>query len=509
MAKPVLNSLSADVLVLGGGPAGVWAAFEAARAGASVILADKGYCGASGAAAASNNNIWYVPDSTQYERHFQERYHSGGGLSERAWTYAILSTTRRQLLLMGELGYRFPITEAGERNYGTLRGPDYLRFMRNQLRRAKVRILDHCPAHQLHLQDGRVAGAWGERLDGSRWSVSARATVIATGGCAFLSGVLGTNVCTGEAHLAAAEAGVRFSGMEFSNQYGMAANFSTVTKGLPFHFASYYQADGEEIDTGDEEPFVAVARASLKGPVYACFNKADAEVQRWLRSGQAIAFLPYDRMGIDPFRQRFELSLRLEGTVRGTGGIELQGLDCSTSVPGLYAAGDAASREPIVGGRSGGGSPNAAWALATGSLAGEAAARAALAETGRLEARPAPQEPLLGADPEFAMATIREHLWSVESNIFRTEASLSRGLAALDAAWRSSDSAAAGGPAGRRARAMLHLGRLAYHSALTRRDSVALHQRFDLPDEPAAAPYRLRIAGVEQLTTEAIRCPAP
>ncbi|HEX9999969.1 MAG TPA: FAD-dependent oxidoreductase [Actinoplanes sp.] len=56
-----MTELTADVLVLGGGPAGTWAAVAAARSGATVVLADKGYCGTSGAAAAGGNNVWYVP----------------------------------------------------------------------------------------------------------------------------------------------------------------------------------------------------------------------------------------------------------------------------------------------------------------------------------------------------------------------------------------------------------------------------------------------------------------
>jgi glycine/D-amino acid oxidase-like deaminating enzyme len=56
------NDLEADVLVIGGGPAGIWAAVSAARSGASVILADKGFCGTSGATAQSGTGIWYVPN---------------------------------------------------------------------------------------------------------------------------------------------------------------------------------------------------------------------------------------------------------------------------------------------------------------------------------------------------------------------------------------------------------------------------------------------------------------
>ena len=44
-------NLTADVLVIGGGPSGTWAAWSAAKNGAKVILVDKGYCGTSGAAA--------------------------------------------------------------------------------------------------------------------------------------------------------------------------------------------------------------------------------------------------------------------------------------------------------------------------------------------------------------------------------------------------------------------------------------------------------------------------
>ncbi|HHJ1299252.1 MULTISPECIES: FAD-binding protein [Pseudomonas] len=505
MAKQQAHELiQAQVLVLGGGPAGVWAALEAARAGASVALADKGYCGVSGAAAASNNNIWYVPDSTQYPLYFEEGYLAGGSLSEQSWVEAVLETAVRQLHFMSERGYRFPVTESGARNYGTLRGPDYMRFMRSQLRKSKVRILDHSPVQQLLVADGQVTGARGERLNGEPWQVSASATVIATGGCAFLSGVLGTNVCTGDGHLAAGEAGVTFSGMEFSNQYGMAASFSTVTKGLPFHWASYYDEEGHEIDLGAEEPFVAIARASRGGRIFACYDKASADVQRWLRSGQAIAFMPFDRMGIDPFRQRFELSLRLEGTVRGTGGIELRGRDCSTNLPGLYAAGDAASREPIVGGRSGGGSPNAAWAMSTGSWAGQAAARFALAQGESVPAgRTASELIANGADLANAMQVIQEELWSVERNVFRSETGLKQALQRLDEAWGFQKANRVQRSA-REVHAMLYVGRLAYTSALNRRESTALHQRVDYPLCSPDAPYRQRVWGVEKVEIERV-----
>ena len=47
-----MAALSTDVLVIGGGPAGTWAAVSAAERGARVTLVDKGYCGTSGATAS-------------------------------------------------------------------------------------------------------------------------------------------------------------------------------------------------------------------------------------------------------------------------------------------------------------------------------------------------------------------------------------------------------------------------------------------------------------------------
>ena len=50
------TEITCDVLVIGGGPAGCWAALEAA--GGRVVLVDKGYCGSSGATASAGTQIW-------------------------------------------------------------------------------------------------------------------------------------------------------------------------------------------------------------------------------------------------------------------------------------------------------------------------------------------------------------------------------------------------------------------------------------------------------------------
>src|SRR3569833_4291917 len=93
-----------------------------------------------------------------------------------------------------------------------------------------------------------------------------------------------------------------------------------------------------------------------------------------MRASQPNFFQPFDRTGIDPFKDRFPITLRLEGTVRGTGGLRIVDDSCATSVRGLYAAGDAATRELVCGGFTGGGSLNEAWAMSSGWWAGNSAA---------------------------------------------------------------------------------------------------------------------------------------
>ena len=57
-------NLETDVLVIGGGPAGCWAAWNAVQAGMSVTLVEKGYVGTSGATAAGNTTTIYTRRGT-------------------------------------------------------------------------------------------------------------------------------------------------------------------------------------------------------------------------------------------------------------------------------------------------------------------------------------------------------------------------------------------------------------------------------------------------------------
>ena len=111
---PSYIELETDVLVIGGGPAGTWAAWSAAAQGARVVLVDKGYCGTSGATAPSGTGVWYVPpDPVQREAAMASREALGGFLSNRRWMTRVLDQTYTNLNMLGDWGFPFPVDEEG------------------------------------------------------------------------------------------------------------------------------------------------------------------------------------------------------------------------------------------------------------------------------------------------------------------------------------------------------------------------------------------------------------
>ncbi|MET0412203.1 MAG: FAD-binding protein, partial [Polyangiaceae bacterium] len=228
LSAPVVDSdnltLSADVLVIGGGPAGCWAAVTAAANGARVVLADKGYCGTSGATAPSGTGVWYVPPDAKLRQDARaSRDALGGNLADHAWMNRVLDRTYGNMNDLAKYGYPFPLDEHGQQIRRGLQGPEYMKLMRKRVKAAGVRILDHSPALELLQDSDGVAGATGiQQRTGQRGTVIAASVVIATGGCAFLSKALGCNVLTGDGGLMAAEVGADMSGMEFSNAYAIA-----------------------------------------------------------------------------------------------------------------------------------------------------------------------------------------------------------------------------------------------------------------------------------------------
>ena len=131
-------------------------------------------------------------------------------------------------------------------------GPIYLREMRRRVAHSGVRILDHSPALELLVDaDGAVCGAAGVQRQKDRpWRAAAGAVILATGGCCWRSGALGSNVDTGDGYLMAAEVGATLSGMEFSNYYGIVPVGGSMDKNGFYGAATFTDADGNVLASG-------------------------------------------------------------------------------------------------------------------------------------------------------------------------------------------------------------------------------------------------------------------
>ncbi|PYE41256.1 succinate dehydrogenase/fumarate reductase flavoprotein subunit [Rhizobium sp. PP-F2F-G20b] len=519
--------LEADVLVIGGGPSGAWAALAAAENGAKVVLADKGYLGTSGATAPSNTGTWCVAPGDDRAQIVDRRWQRTAGLADPRWMLRCVDRAYENLLKLVEWGYPFPSGDDGKLYIANLRGPDYMAFMRRRVLLAGVTVLDQHPALELFSNGETVTGAAGvDRQRNRDWRVDARAVVLASGGCAFHERILGATGLTGDGYLMAAEAGAILSGMEFTGKYTLAPHGSSLNKGLPFRWATFYREDGTEIINSDGEPLrngigereKEIVRAMIKAPVYARLDQAEPALQDWLRQGQPNCFVPYDRMGIDPFKDLFRVTFRAEGTVRGTGGIRIATSDCGTDVPGLYVAGDAASREALTGATSGGGGPNSSWAIASGWWSGQGASQFAkrheLRAAFRSVSRPLGEAGLRPAGAIKASLTAKDVIAAVqaevlplEKNYFRDGTRLETSRQTLDTLW--SDVRHHLGGTGvdryrnREAAAITAAGRWSLNAALARQESRGMHRRADFKTSDPACTRPILVSGIDDVRVEA------
>lgn len=515
----------ADVLVVGGGPSAAWAAVAASDAGARVILTDKGYFGTSGATAPSNTGTWCVAPGEDRPQVVERRWQRTAGVADQRWMLRTVDQSYRGLLRLAEWGYPFPKDENGDAYIANLRGPDYMRFMRNRVLAAGVKVLDHHPVLELMSDGEAVTGAAGlSRPDGADWQIRAGAVVLATGGCAFFERTSGSACLTGDGLLMAVEAGAALSGMEFTGKYTLAPYGTSLNKGLPFRWASFYDAEGNPLRDAKGEPVVNgigggsekdIVKALIAGPVYARLDLAEGPLQDWLRQGQPNVMQPYARARIDPFHDLYRVELKPEGTVRGTGGIRVATHDCGTGVPGLYVAGDAASREDTAGGTSGGGAINSSWAIASGYWAGHgasaytkrrhtAAFRQHSAPIGQAGLRPREAAEPLDTRP-FAEA-VRAELAPLSRNYFRDGERLQQSLDRLDGLWRIAVARLGGEGAARlkhrETAAVLAAARFSLTGALARRESRGIHRRTDYPGEAPGPVTRYALTGLDRITVD-------
>jgi succinate dehydrogenase/fumarate reductase flavoprotein subunit len=321
----------------------------------------------------------------------------------------------------------------------------------------------------------------------------------------------------------AAEAGAVLSGMELCVSYSISPVWCS-TRTLPYMAARYYDAAGAPLDIpppmSGPGHLKGLADAFRAGPVFADVHDAPDPLKTILRRIQPATPPPFDRKGLDPFQDRYEVKLFGEGTIRGVGGLRVTDAHCQTTVRGLFAAGDAATRELVTGAISGGGAVNSAWALSSGLLAGQGGAALARRDGRRSGAKAlatggAGLRPTSGAKPIPDAEIIYlagEQILSLDKALWRRRPALEASRDLLEDLWGEiaahGHAEGLGQVAARETAAVTATARWCNAAALAREESRGMHMRADAPAAQASLARRLLVGGLEEVWTDYDTAPA-
>jgi succinate dehydrogenase / fumarate reductase, flavoprotein subunit len=234
--KPdLVTHLETDVLVIGAGGAGMYAALEAARGGASVILADRSLIGRGGATVMAQMTVAaalgeQTPDHWEY--HLADTLTAGRGLCDERLAALLCEDGPQRLREMDvwKVGWAREdghIKQAQAPGHDRPRcayvdflstGPAVSKTLRTRLKSASdVRLIGDLFVIDIALRDGEACGAVALHLPtGRAVTLAAKAVILATGG---LTGLYRRNSASanmaGDGYALALRAGAELIDMEF------------------------------------------------------------------------------------------------------------------------------------------------------------------------------------------------------------------------------------------------------------------------------------------------------
>lgn len=223
--EPALATIETDVLVIGGGFAGCFAAINAAEAGAKVLMAVKGRAGRSGLTPWANS--WFVFKDTRgvsredYLRQFEM---SGEYLANMDFVEILMAESYDRYLEVSSWG-----AKTGREYYyqpGTVtRSIEVVGSgdaMRKKAVASGVQLLERVMITSLIKPEGKVTGAVGFHMESGRpYAIVAKATVICAGPASFKPLGMGypCSAATADGDAMAYRVGAEISGKEFNDAH--------------------------------------------------------------------------------------------------------------------------------------------------------------------------------------------------------------------------------------------------------------------------------------------------
>ena len=479
-----------DLLVVGAGLAGLYAALRAADRGAAVTLVTKGSLRASNSFMAQGGVAAAIGPGDSPAQHAEDTIRVGRGLCDPAAVTVLVEEGVRRIGDLTRYGVEFDRgpdgayalgREGGHRRNrilhagGGATGAAIAEVLIDRVsRQPRIRVVEHAAAIDLRLQDGTCTGAWVLGHDELE-AVDAAMTLLATGGAGALY-ARSTNPpgAIGDGIAVAARAGAELADMEFVQFHPTAL---AAGSGRAFLISEAVRGDGAYLVGADGRRFMVDQHPDAE---LAPRDVVARVIHERLEAGQT-SFVDLRHLDADVVRSRFssliagcaEAGLDLTRDLVPVapaahylmGGVSTD-LDGSTSVPGLFASGECAAT-----------GVHGANRLASNSLLecfvfSHRAVSAGLDQSrpGPVDAAP-PERPMLRAP----LAELRRRMWR-DAGPFRDESGLTRVLGWLDRQEPTNP--------------VLVAQAIAW-TAQRRQESRGAHIRRDYPDEDPAFAHRL------------------
>jgi succinate dehydrogenase/fumarate reductase flavoprotein subunit len=360
-----VKAVRSDVLVIGGGGAGLRAAIEARQRGVEVAVASKSRVGygnntyiSKGTFAAATG---WRDSRDNPVAHLEDSVIGGRFINDRRLLKLVTQGAVGQIEFLQKCGVRF--SEQGGRIkvvhtpghsyprhvHGQYRsGMDFIIPLRAYAERIGVRLMDRVFITRLISSGGRIAGATGIAQDGTFLTLAANCIVLATGG--FARAYLHNNNAagiTGDGHALAFELGVPLKDMEFIQFYPTASG--ALGTRLFLYEAFIFQAGAVLRNAlGDD----IIAKYGLNDPMAMTRDRLTRAVMREILEGRGVtggvivdlSTVPEEELAALRHLLPAESTLERDVIVSPTahfcmGGISIDE-SAETTVPGLFAAGE-------------------------------------------------------------------------------------------------------------------------------------------------------------------------
>lgn len=372
-----IEEVKTDVLVIGGGGAGCWAALKASEHDLDVTLLNKYTLGKSGTTIvgiityeAVMGELGILPEDTE-DIFFEDIVKGGSYLGEQNLIEIFIRNSKQTVLDYENLGVKWNKVN-GKFDVAKLPGMTHPRgcfvdhrtglalqkaLVRAIGKRKNIRYLER-KAIKLLRAGGRVVGALALNIhNGTFTKISAKSVVIATGGAGRLYKVTSMpEDARGDGMALAFKAGVTLMDMEFQQFYPSTLAYPESLKGLAAPRASTFLL-GARILNGKGERFM---HHYFPEAEYVTRDKASISIMKEIKKGNGTphggvyldvskveniielyptSFKNFKEAGINLPEEWLEIC---PGHHFSVGGIKINEF-CETSLPGLYAAGEVAA----------------------------------------------------------------------------------------------------------------------------------------------------------------------